>query len=78
MAGDEVSIKIAFVPVMRSGLGMVDGFIYAFPNAQVTPSCSSSIFNYLPHIASAVWARASMKGRGVAFLRRGPRCITYA
>ena len=35
--GDEVSQKIAFVPVMRSGLGMVDGFIYAFPNAQVPP-----------------------------------------
>lgn len=33
--GDEISEKIAFVPVMRSGLGMVDGFIYAFPNAQV-------------------------------------------
>jgi len=35
VTGDEVSEKIAFVPVMRSGLGMVDGFIYAFPNAQV-------------------------------------------
>ena len=34
--GDEISQKIAFVPVMRSGLGMVDGFIYAFPNAQVS------------------------------------------
>eukprot|EP00918_Siedleckia_nematoides_P052408 GHVU01114520.1.p1 GENE.GHVU01114520.1~~GHVU01114520.1.p1 ORF type:complete len:208 (-),score=36.96 GHVU01114520.1:192-815(-) len=33
--GEEISQKIAFVPVMRSGLGMVDGFIYAFPNAQV-------------------------------------------
>lgn len=33
--GEEISQKIAFIPVMRSGLGMVDGFIYAFPNAQV-------------------------------------------
>ena len=33
--GDEISDTVAFVPVMRSGLGMVDGCIYAFPNAQV-------------------------------------------
>ena len=33
--GEEISTKIAFVPIMRSGLGMVDGFVYAFPMAQV-------------------------------------------
>mmetsp|Transcript_18824 Transcript_18824/g.45335 ORF Transcript_18824/g.45335 Transcript_18824/m.45335 type:complete len:208 (+) Transcript_18824:35-658(+) len=33
--GEEVDGTIALVPVVRSGLGMVDGFIYAFPNAQV-------------------------------------------
>ena len=54
MAGDEVSVKVAFVPVMRSGLGMVDGFIYAFPNAQVTLPCSSHIFYYLPHVTIVV------------------------
>eukprot|EP00284_Hemiselmis_tepida_P017287 CAMPEP_0174916360 /NCGR_PEP_ID=MMETSP1355-20121228/1779_1 /TAXON_ID=464990 /ORGANISM="Hemiselmis tepida, Strain CCMP443" /LENGTH=208 /DNA_ID=CAMNT_0016161361 /DNA_START=29 /DNA_END=652 /DNA_ORIENTATION=- len=30
-----VSSDIGVVPIMRSGLGMVDGFIYAYPLAQV-------------------------------------------
>ncbi|EKX52742.1 hypothetical protein GUITHDRAFT_84688 [Guillardia theta CCMP2712] len=33
--GEQVSHQVALIPVIRSGLGMVDGFIYAYPNAQV-------------------------------------------
>jgi len=43
MAGEEIAHTVAFVPVIRSGLGMVDGFVYAFPNAQVIASCSHGI-----------------------------------
>mmetsp|Transcript_10134 Transcript_10134/g.19759 ORF Transcript_10134/g.19759 Transcript_10134/m.19759 type:complete len:160 (+) Transcript_10134:3-482(+) len=34
-SGEEVDGTLALIPVMRSGLGMIDGFIYAYPTAQI-------------------------------------------
>ncbi len=33
---DVVNYNIAVVPILRSGLGLVEGFVYAYPNARVS------------------------------------------